>query len=149
MSDRCYKSGRRIWLSCASHYAYLYVRSVGSLALGPHLFSVVLPIEQNTNWKDGASLLFQPDWTLVIETINYSMTIKTHSLASTQCAAVRTTVGVRRLPPHVCLKISSSGLQRLRDTTQGHLPFSEGLPPTIRGASPFKGEGAANPGIKK
>ena len=39
---------------------FLNVRSVESLELGPHLFSVALPIEQNINQKDHVSLLIQP-----------------------------------------------------------------------------------------
>ena len=58
------------YMTCALNYSYFYIRSVESLALGPLLFAVVLPIIQNVNWKDNASLFIQPDWPLVIQTEN-------------------------------------------------------------------------------
>ena len=49
------------YMTCASHNTYFYVTSVENSALWPHLFLVALPIIQNINQMDRASLLFQPD----------------------------------------------------------------------------------------
>ena len=48
-------------MTCTLHYAYFYVRSVGSSALWPLLFSVARPTIQNANWKVCTSLFIQPD----------------------------------------------------------------------------------------